>query len=75
MFFVILHTSKLWCFLFTKISSVVLGVANVIFVGAGGLSLWATEIIKALYKEKVNLLVVDLEVTSHLLIRVNLLCF
>ena len=42
------------------------GVANVVFVGAGGLSLWATEIIKALYKEKVNLLVIDLQVVKHL---------
>ena len=40
------------------------GVANVVFVGAGGLSLWATEFIKVMYGEKVNLAVTDLEVKN-----------
>ena len=37
-----------------------LGHANVVFNGAGALSLWATEIIKVKYGNKVKLLVTDI---------------
>ena len=50
---IILH-----CFLFAEI-------ATVLFVGAGGLSLWATEMIKAMYGDKVKLVVVDLQVWTY----------